>query len=688
MEVPQLKFTTNTDKFREPALHFQKYGTYCFAPEGTTEYIKYWTEEAIKCDEGYEAPDGDRIPGYFYFYLNYFPIIRVNEITQTIKGQTVTKSVKERGFPSFYDYDRFYFECVEFAAITGVHMTVLKSRRKGYSYKLGSQLLRNFLFHRESKGFAAAAEAEFLIKDGILTKAWDGLDFIDSNTAWYKKRQVKNTPMHKRASFIQKGSTGVTVELGYKSEIIGITLKNDIQKIRGKAGELIIFEEAGKFPNLLPAWQIARPSVEQGTHVFGTLIAFGTGGTADADFEGLKELFYNPSAYNSLQLSNVWDEGAQDTKCGLFIPQYANLEGTYYNEDDPNDPYNGLPFMDKDGNTDEPVAKKFILLQRQRVIDNSSDKRAIDRHVSEQPVLPSEAVLNLSTNIFPKAELQKHLSEIRNNKKLNNYKHVGELNQKEDGTVVFEAYPKAKQRDITKYRLSPSDDPTGQIVIWEHPIDNAPWGLYVGGCDPYDHDKSGTNSLGSVFIYKRFQSFEQYHDIIVAEYTGRPDTAEMFYENVLLLLKYYNATLLYENEKRGLFFYFDKKNSLHYLADQPNGILRDIVKDSKVERGKGIHMNQSIKDWGEGAIRDWLIEEYEPGRKNLHKILSEPLLEELISYNNTGNFDRVIAFMLVMAYRQELHKVHVRKTKELDRSKFLFPDGLFTSDRFQRRIFI
>ena len=253
---------------------------------------------------------------------------------------------------------------------------------------------------------------------------------------------------------------------------------------------------------------------------------------------------------------------------------------------------------------------------------------------------------------------------------------------------MFEAYPKAKQRDITKYRLSPSDDPTGQIVIWEHPIDNAPWGLYVGGCDPYDHDKSGTNSLGSVFIYKRFQSFEQYHDIIVAEYTGRPDTAEMFYENVLLLLKYYNATLLYENEKRGLFFYFDKKNSLHYLADQPNGILRDIVKDSKVERGKGIHMNQSIKDWGEGAIRDWLIEEYEPGRKNLHKILSEPLLEELISYNNTGNFDRVIAFMLVMAYRQELHKVHVRKTKELDRSKFLFPDGLFTSDRFQRRIFI
>ena len=482
METPKLKVTKNSNKFRKPALHFQKYGTYCFAPKGTSEYIRYWTEEAEYCMNGYTAEDGDRIPGYHYFYLNYFHIIRVNEKEVEINGQTVKKSLKERDFPSFYDYDRWYFECVEFASIVGTHMVVLKSRRKGYSYKLGSQLVRNYTFYRESKGFAAAAEAEFLTKDGILTKAWDGLDFIDSNTAWYKKRQTKNTPMHKKATFIQKDSSGVQVEMGYKSEIIGITLKNDVQKIRGKAGSLIIFEEAGKFPNLLAAWQIARPSVEQGSHVFGTMIAFGTGGTADADFEGLKELFYRPSAYNCLQLENIWDEDALGQKCGLFIPQYANLEGEYYNKDNPDDPYNGKPFMDEDGNTIEEVAKRFILLQRQKVVENSTDKRAIDRHVSEQPVLPSEAVLNLSTNIFPKSELQKHLATIRNDVKYKNFKHVGNLRQKEDLSVVFEHTPKNKQKDITRYRLDPNDDPTGQIVIWEHPIDNAPWGLYVGGC--------------------------------------------------------------------------------------------------------------------------------------------------------------------------------------------------------------
>ena len=100
-------------------------------------------------------------------------------------------------------------------------------------------------------------------------------------------------------------------------------------------------------------------------------------------------------------------------------------------------------------------------------------------------------------------------------------------------------------------------------------------------------------------------------------------------------------------------------------------------------------MNQMIKDWGEGAIRDWLVEEYEPGVKNLTKIMSEALLDELISYNDDGNFDRVMAFMMVIAYRQELHKVHVKKKESDSRSRMLFPDGgIFASGKFERRIFI
>ena len=199
-----------------------------------------------------------------------------------------------------------------------------------------------------------------------------------------------------------------------------------------------------------------------------------------------------------------------------------------------------------------------------------------------------------------------------------------------------------------------------------------------------DHDRSGTNSLGSTFIYKRFQSFEQYYDIIVAEYTGRPATAEEYYENVRKLLTYYNARLLYENERKGLFPYFTSKHSDYLLADQP-GIISDIVGKSTVQRKKGIHMSVAIKDWGEGLIKEWLTTESSPGEKNLTKILSEPLLEELINYNDKGNFDRVMAFMMVMIYLQELHNVHVKEKKKIERNNRLFDTPIFSEAWFESK---
>jgi hypothetical protein len=204
--------------------------------------------------------------------------------------------------------------------------------------------------------------------------------------------------------------------------------------------------------------------------------------------------------------------------------------------------------------------------------------------------------------------------------------------------------------------------------------------LYIAACDPYDHDQAATSdSLGSVLIYKRFQNFESYSDLVVAEFTGRPDTVNEFYETVRKLVMYYNCRLLYENEKPGLFAYFSNKHSEHLLAEQPD-IIRSIIKDSTVKRQKGIHMAIGIKDWAELKVRDWLSEEYEPGKKNLTKLLSEGLIEELISYSREGNFDRAIAFMLLMVFKEEIHNSHVKKAKETEGSNNLFRMPLFKGD--------
>jgi len=320
------------------------------------------------------------------------------------------------------------------------------------------------------------------------------------------------------------------------------------------------------------------------------------------------------------------------------------------------------------------VALKYIEDARDKIIQNASDKSAIDRFCAEKPLTPEEATLSISGNIFPKKDLIRHLANIRNSETIKNYKQVGELYFDDKANVHWEIG--TRKKDLESYRITQGMNKEGAVVIWEHPIQDPPYGLYVAGIDPYDFDKSTTNSLGSCFIYKRFQDFESYYDLPVAEYTGRPETADDYYENVRKLLLYYRATALYENEKKGLFTYFTHKHCEYLLADQPD-IIKDIMKDSKVERGKGIHMNKPIKDWGEGLIKEWLNEEHIPGKKNLTKILSIPLLEELVAYNDEGNFDRVMAFMCVMIYCEQIHHVKVKKKKDETKSQMIFPSGIF-----------
>lgn len=661
----------DSNKFRQACIRFQNTGSYCSYPSGTSEYYQFWDEEMNRCINGYTTDDGDYITGYNYFYINYCPIQRIVHTVKKLPDGT-TKVIKTRSlqFPDFYDYDYYFFLAMAEAEEKGKHMCVLKSRRKGYSYKNAAMACRNYYLIPNSKTYIYASNKQYLTEDGILTKAWDYMDFIDKNTAWGKKRSV-NTSMRKRAGFFTKDEFGNEIEMGYKSEIIGVSLKDNPDATRGKAGKLIIFEEAGSFPELGAAWQIARPSVEQDGIAFGTMVAFGTGGDPGSSFEALRDMFYNPDGYNCLSFENIWDSAVSNTKCGFFIPQYTNLD--IRNED------GKRIYMDDDGNTNVKLSLQYILDERKIVIQNATSSVAVDRYVAERCITPQEACLEFNGNIFPKKELQEQLGLIRTNKALQNHKQVGDLIFDQSGQLKW--IPK-KLGDITKYPLGKDDDPKGSIVIWEHPVKDAPLGLYIIGVDPYDHDQSGTNSLGSSIVYKRFQSFESYYDIIVAEYTGRPATAEEYYENLRKLAIYYNGRIMYENERKGLFPYFTAKHCDYLLADQPD-IINDIVDNSKVQRKKGCHMNKQIKQWGEGMIKDWLNEEYAPGKKNLTRILSEPLLEELISYNDTGNFDRVMALMQVMIYKEQLYNVVVKQKEKENKAKLLFDGPIFAQSWFQ-----
>ena len=657
----------NSDKFRQAAIFFKEHGAYTLAPPGTTDYIKYWDEETNRCLYGYVAPDGDAISGYNYFYLNYSPIMKLSEVEYTDRyGNKRTRRERILEFPNFWDYDYYYFNAIEEAETEGKHLVVLKSRQRGYSFKGASMLVRNYELIPGSKSFAVASEQKFLIGDGLLTKAWQIMDFIDKHTAWSKQR-LTSTRMERVAGFKITDEFGKQTEQGYLSSITGITLKNDPERLRGTRGKLVLFEEGGKFPNLETAWRVEQPAVETDDGVaFGLLIAFGTGGTEGGAFDGLKNLFYKPEAFNCLAFPNIWDDGQEQTKCGFFVPSWSNMEST--------DENGKQKFMDQYGNSIKEKAIEELIAQRNKVKDGGASQTSIDRFISERPLKPQEAVLELGKNIFPRQLLMNQLTRIRTNDKLRNMKHVVDLAWDGEGQVKA---TEKKSGDITTYHLKKDDKPHGSIVIWEYPIKDPPFGLYIGGCDPYDHDESFTNSLGSTFIFKRVKAGEAWNDVIVAEYSGRPDTAEEYYENVRKLLIFYNARLLFENERKGIYPYFTNKHCDYLLADQPDKIISEVFKDSKVQRRKGCHMTKSIRAYGEGLILEWLMDEFEPGHPNIERIYSEPLIEELIENDGVKNVDRVIALCMTMMYREELYQVKVAKSKEENKQVELFEMPLF-----------
>jgi hypothetical protein len=423
-------------------------------------------------------------------------------------------------------------------------------------------------------------------------------------------------------------------DCGSGSFIKHVTYKDNPFAGQGTRPAVAVKEEIGMFDSLEAAMEADLETQMDGTRKFGSTLLMGTGGDMEGGTVAAHKMFYAPATYQCLEFEDIWE---QKGKIGYFTPSTHGKR----------------QYKDKNGNTREEFAKTKELELREEKRKGKNASSALDAHVQYNPLVPSEVFLTKTGNIFPKKELSDWLAIIENNPKYQNADFIGDIVMDELGQVSW------KPSHDLPYEINPirdfpidnkKDDIEGAIVIWEHPykdeFGNTPYGLYVAGTDPYDHDESGTPSLGSTFIYKRVNTLGEWNEIPVAEYTGRP-RAEEYYKKLLNLLLYYNARCMYENEKKGLHQYAELKGYDWLLMEQPEYI-KDVVGNSKVQRGKGVHMSTGIKVHGETLIKNWLEEEYAPGKLNLTKLRSVPLIKELIKYNREGNFDRVMAFMCCM----------------------------------------
>ena len=637
-----------TDRFRQAALYYMENGFYTNALPGTKDYYDYWDEERHKCLYG-QTIDDVTITGNHYFYLNYCPIDR--SVEEILPDGTILAK-RERTFPAFYDGDWKYFTAVDQCRKSNRHMTVLKARRKGYSYKAAAMLARNYFHLRNSKNYVFAGQKEYLIGDGLLSKAWEILSFVDNNTAWTQPR-LKDREMNKMSGY-KKNVNGADVELGMKSMIMGVSLKDNPDKVRGKAGELIFFEEAGAFPGLLKAWEVAMPTMRQGANTLGTMIAFGTGGTEGADFEGMEELFYNPDSYDCLAFENVWDAGARGTYCGHFVPIYENLEG----------------FIDKDGNSN---ADKAVAFEEENRIKKkgTNDPKALDQYIAEHPMNPREATLQISANLFDIASLQEHYNNVKVNK-LDKIGTAGRLYYGKNNKIEFRLDGDAKP--IIRYPHRKEDDLHGAIIIYESPYKNenqqVPANLYIICHDPYGQNQSAdSSSLGVCYVLKRVNNISRPDDMIVASYVGRPHSQDEYNRNMFMLADYYNAKIGFENDRGEVIAYARRHRKLHRLQEEFEMLDKKDLRSKTVKRQYGMHTTEARKRQGELYIRDWLntvrhVNEDGSQVLNMHKIYDLALLQELIKFNYMGNFDRVMALMVGMYHTRELYNSEVREVLE------------------------
>ena len=682
----------DTDYFRPSALAFKRNGgAYTLLKPNAnpnSTYGRWIREERRRCWEGYVRPiDGEWVPGPLYFYLNYCPIIQSKIRKGTKQADRITD------FPEMWEGIYWRFHYMDQARNGGIYNNFLggnqgselASRGKSKSYSMASILAHNFILGEteqaceETRSLVTASQKEYLIKDGVLNKFISMANFCAQHTQ-FPRRRLKQS-LQDMTWVMGYRDAELDIEKGSLNQVIGVSSKDDESKTRGKRAVFIGVEEFGTFPRLIDLYNVMIPSVQEGDITFGLMYLQGTAGDSESDFSGAQEIMYNPKGYNMYALPNVFDKNNQGKKDFVFFfPGYVNRKGCY----------------DQDGVSDVVKALIEVLMNRFRVKYNSTDPNTVVKTIAEVPITPAEAIVKTGVNMFPVTDLTERLGQIDNNPSEYDDVYVGELVINKSGEVEY------KPTTDKPIREFPHKDNkiVGAIEMFQLPVidksTNKPYAnRYILGCDPYDDDSSDTMSLGSVWV------LDLWTDTIVAEYTGRPMTAEEFYEICRRLCLFYNGRMNYENNKKGLFGYFSARNSLYLLTDILE-FLKDkqMMKDGFGNKAKGTNASAPINAYARNLLRSWLLnpvptvqnidgEDKEVMIPNLYKLRSRALLKELITYNTEGNFDRVSAMGMLMLLRQDkmiLYQNNISQIKQDQASSTYLGNDPFFKNNYDNRM--
>lgn len=720
------------------------------------ELLEYWQEQKKRCIEGYWV-GGKWITGELYYYVNFhtimfeegtyrglgLPWMRDNEFENTYiyaeacgfsgfelddelschRGLSVEEHMDDEDIiklctigginktnkfylNNFYKPDgtrktyvpaRDYLHRIHKGNLgkpiylnQAKHIMEVGSRGEGKSYKSSGYVAHNFLFDGardydlylskkqdgnplQTETVVGAIDAKFSnkliakVKIGIEKLPGSKIITMDGEQVLFPSPLAVNTT----------GSYAVGREListNSKSTLQHVTFADNPFAASGGRPNKVFIDEVGFMNNIKEAWEAVENTQAVADFKRLTMYGLGTGGlTSGGAVTYVQDIFYNPEAYGCLTFEDEWENRG---KIGRFL--------------------SGVIAMNKfkEGPnlvTNKEKAMKFIQDEREKAKKSGSSTK-IQGTIINKPIVPSEIFLRMSGTFFPTHELQAALGDLESNTITLKANYIADLIEKTKGNITI--LPSEKHI-INDYPIQRGTDMDAAIEIFKRPKlgdDGRPTtGRYIIANDPVDDDGNDNTarSLQSTWV------LDTWTDELVAEYTARTYLVDEYYENVRKLCVLYNAKLLYENNKKGLYGYFKNKSALMFLAETPQ-ILKDqdLIKGGGVgNRSLGVNMSSDkLKLFGINLILKWLEEPSyrDPDKKRLYTIKSRALLKELISFSMDINADRVSALIILMIYRAELdlqiETLRSNKIKTTEQSSFWGRAyGKFKSDKVHKR---
>lgn len=672
----------NIERLSKAADTFDEYGTYCDYDPSTPAYESFWQRETSRRKKGvfikaklyykdipkfFDANTTDeeresllqplRITGAHYTYLNYGRIERTpNDKERTrLKREGAEHVETVMGFPRYWDGDYWNFKIDEFIANNKFHLTKAKARRKGFSYKRGSQAANTINLFPNVTVTLAADQLAYLTDKGATTfMAKKCLDHFEEHTFW--KRGFISEAIDDILLGYRVSSKGLK-NFGWLSNLYSVAIGKNESAAVGKKAIEIDFEEAGKCPNLQKALDVTLSNTESGAISVGTIRIYGTGGTKGANWAAFSKAFYNPKMNKMLCMENVWDINKRHEVCGFFFPQVWDCE----------------PYVER-GNSIIFTAYAWDKQDKENHFHNNDSETHII-YKAQRANTPAEAFINTTENMFASPELNLHVSDLINDNATRFF---------QDGWIVVndlgnsnkaEFIPKAEciKRDIfgkgrfhefvNQVPHGSRDDTHGCVRMYYRPFlvnGEVPKDLYFVSVDAYKVDKAqkdvtDKHSLYSAQVWMRSNTITPYPNqkLLVCEYIGRLDTMEQNDIVTMGMCLMYNAECCPEAGTGETVSNFIKYKLRRYLMlDPTNANTRKLTNPNNNDYG--IVIGDGDKKYnGLRMLKEFIYEplsytaDDKPIRR-LKSISSVRLLLECQRFTAEGNFDHISAAIVAM----------------------------------------